>query len=160
MFKNSLIFFRKSLFSTSTSNARIFFGNFPIGATEFTLKKFFNGCGEIDSVTFFKVDETGTSQGYGSVLFKEDSAVESAIKLNSTKMEDKPVTIKKWEGDFKAERNRWEPKSPNYSPSNCLYIGNLPYAANNEAIINLFQEYGNVVTYRRPFDKMNERPKG
>ncbi len=160
MFKNSLIFFRRSI-SSNSNNARIFFGNFPIGATETSLKKFFNGCGEIDSVTFFKVDPTGTSQGYGSILFKDEASLENAIKLNTTLLQDKPVTVKKWEGAYRLGTGRnAEPMSPNYPPSNILYVGNLPFETENDSLVNLFSEYGTVVSCRRPYDKLNERPKG
>jgi RNA recognition motif-containing protein len=160
MFKTSLnLFFRKSLFSTKASESRIFFGNFPIGVTEFTMKKFFDGC-EIESILFFKKDRNGTSQGYGTILFSDENALSKAMELNNSMVQDKPVTIKKWEGEFSENRPRAPSKERIFPPSNCIYVGNIPFETDGEELITLFKEHGNVLNFRRPYDKENERSKG
>ncbi|NMB91861.1 RNA-binding protein [candidate division WWE3 bacterium] len=41
-----------------------------------------------------------------------------------------------------------------------LYVGNLPYSFNDDALRNMFVDYGNVVSASIIFDKMSGRSKG
>lgn len=158
MFKSSFNLLRKSLFSTSVTEPRVFFGNFPFGTTDFAIRKFFDGCGEIKSVEFFKSDQSGT-KGFGSVLFNDATAFENACKLNSAEFEGKPVTIKPWEGDYRKTMDS-RPLKPVNPPSSILYIGNLAFDIERDELMTVFADYGNIISCRRPFDTLNNRPKG
>jgi len=44
--------------------------------------------------------------------------------------------------------------------SRCVFVGNIPYDATEEQLIEIFQEVGPVVSFRLVFDRDTGKPKG
>ncbi|KAJ7211921.1 hypothetical protein B0H12DRAFT_1061736, partial [Mycena haematopus] len=107
---------------------------------------------------------TGQSRGFGHVHFTTTAAVEAALKLNGTEIDGRAVNI-----DYgrppdknKVRENRAKTFGDSASePSATLFVGNLSFGVDEDAVWSFFNECGGgVKSVRLPTDRDTGRPKG
>jgi len=106
---------------------------------------------------------TGKSRGFGYVEFTTSEAVEAALKMNGKEIDGRPVNIDKSTGVDKKTVQDKRAKSFGDStspPSSVLFVGNLSFNANEDALWEVFAEYGDIKSVRVPTDRESGRAKG
>ena len=123
----------------------------------------FADCGEVVNARVQMDRNTGKSRGFGYVEFKTAEAVESALKLNGKEIDGRPVNIDKSHGVDKSTSrdNRAKTFGDSTSPpTSTLFVGNLSYDATEDALWEVFAEYGEVKSIRVPTDRETGKVKG
>ncbi|XP_076234456.1 uncharacterized protein LOC143179224 [Calliopsis andreniformis] len=72
----------------------VFVGNLQFNVDDNTLRKHFEGCGEIESVRVIRDNKTGVGKGFGYVNFKTEDAAVLAMELNGTKISNREIRVK------------------------------------------------------------------
>ncbi|KAI9330471.1 hypothetical protein DFJ73DRAFT_648275, partial [Zopfochytrium polystomum] len=141
----------------------IFIGNLPWSADEDSIAAEFADCGEVTSVRLPVDRNTQKKKGFGYVTFTTEEAAQAAVELGTKTIDGRDVRIdfaapsaprQKQEGGFGRVE---QPKS---SPTEILFVGNLPFSATEDAVAEFFGEHGTVVSTRLPTDRESGRPKG
>jgi len=144
----------------------IYVGNIPIEADKKEIYKLFKGEGQIDKIWVRSVPTSTESnkpkkakvalKDYSStcktkncyVLFKETQAVENAVtRLNNTVFNGRHLHVtpaSRQERDFKST----------------LFVGNLPYEADEEVLRGIFEPFGRVEYVRVVRDPVEYKCKG
>ncbi|GAA5807134.1 hypothetical protein MFLAVUS_000485 [Mucor flavus] len=93
---NGVVFMDKHLRVDGASNNKqhdrkrsVFLGGLPFDAEEEELWKFFDCCGEIESVRAVRDSKINVGKGFGYVQFKERESVDAALALTDKKFRDK-----------------------------------------------------------------------
>jgi len=71
--------------------------------TETDLKKTFESCGSIEEAKIITDRDSGRSKGFGFVTFTEEAAVQEALKLNGTTLDNRAIKV-----DVAVDRPRTE----------------------------------------------------
>ncbi|KAI0052652.1 RNA-binding domain-containing protein, partial [Auriscalpium vulgare] len=123
----------------------------------------FAECGEVVSARVQMDRNTGKSRGFGYVEFTTPEAVEAALLLNGKEIDGRPVNIDKSIPNNKAASTDKRAKAfgdtPS-APSSTLFVGNLSWNATEDALWEVFAEYGDVKSVRVPTDRETQKPKG
>ncbi|XP_076666160.1 uncharacterized protein LOC143367833 [Andrena cerasifolii] len=72
----------------------VFLGNLNFNIDDSTVRKHFNGCGEIESIRIIRDNKTGVGKGFGYVNFKTEDAAALALELDSTMIANREVRVK------------------------------------------------------------------
>lgn len=93
---NGVVFMDKHLRVDGASNNKqhdrkrsVFLGGLPFDAEEEELWKFFEDCGEIESVRTVRDSKTNVGKGFGYVQFAERESVDAALALTDKKFREK-----------------------------------------------------------------------
>ncbi len=73
----------------------VFVGNLDFGLEENALRDHFSGCGDISSVRLVRDAATGVGKGFGYVNFKEEDAVEVALRRNGSQLKGRAVRVQR-----------------------------------------------------------------
>ncbi|KAJ7882828.1 hypothetical protein B0H13DRAFT_1538735, partial [Mycena leptocephala] len=102
--------------------------------------------------------------GFGHVHFTTTAAVEAALKMNGQEIDGRPVNIDygRPADKSKVRENRAKTFGDSASePSATLFVGNLSFGVDEDAVWSFFNECGgNVKSVRLPTDRDTGRPKG
>nr|CCC93152.1 putative RNA binding protein [Trypanosoma congolense IL3000] len=152
-----------ALQENSEEDARtVFVGNLVNDVKRRTVEKIFKSCGTIESLRIRGqavvdeggVDENGTNarqrkvgraihvlrgdvkkgEHYSAVayvLFKDKSSIQEALKKNGIVVEGRHIVV-----------TTMDPESREYAPETSVFIGNIAYDTNEEAVRNFFVERG------------------
>lgn len=134
----------------------VYVKNFPSGFTNDDLHRYFAPFGEITSAVVM-TDSGGASRGFGFVNFsKPESAAEAVRKLNGKSIDDKVLYVGRAQ---RKEERRAELKSKFEHGGNGkvekllglnLYLKNLDDSINDDALMKLFQEFGEISSCKVP----------
>lgn len=72
----------------------VFLGNLNFNIDDNTVRKHFDGCGEIESIRIIRDNKTGVGKGFGYVNFKTEDAAALALELDSTVIANREVRVK------------------------------------------------------------------
>ena len=122
---------------------KIFVGGLPLDVKSEKVREYFSHFGPVTNVDV-KMHSSGRGRGFGFVTFEDSESVEKAIAMETHKIMNCKVGIKK------AEVKQGK-----------IYIGNLPTeGVTNEEIKTHFEAFGAIVEVVRPVDKTkNNEPK-
>lgn len=150
--------------STSGEEIRsIFVGRLSWNVDNDWLAQEFAECGEIESAHVQMDRNTGRSRGFGYVHFKTVDAVEKAIALNGKEIDGRAVNIDK--SNPRDKKTSTEKRAQAFGdtsspPSAVLFVGNLSFGVNEDALWETFGEHGDVKSVRVPTDRDTGKPKG
>lgn len=118
--------------------------------------------GEVVSARVQVDNSSGRSRGFGYVEFTDAATAKKAVEeMNGVEVDGRAVKV-----DLATQRTAnpaARAKAFNDTPSEAsatLFVGNLPFSANEDQIWTLFGEYGDVVSVRLPTDRETGAPKG
>lgn len=141
----------------------IYVGNLPWSAGEEDLVELFGRYGNVKSCRI-SIDGDGRSKGFGFVLFETredlDRVMEDAyniemsgrrLRVNTSNNSRRTNVRKEREPKINERRNE---------PTSTLFVGNLSYHTTKESIIEHFENFGNIVDVRLPFNEEKGRIRG
>ncbi|KAK5654766.1 hypothetical protein OQA88_6802 [Cercophora sp. LCS_1] len=135
----------------------IFVRNMVFDATEEHLTSAFSKFGEVLYSTIAR-DARGLSRGYGFVFFKEPEAVQAAIDgVDGSFWHGRRLGVTKRN---KKERPASRLARGEASPTDSLFIGNIPYETTDAELNQLFRNLDNVTDIRVAVDRTTGWPRG
>ena len=142
--------------------ATIFVGRLSWSIDDEWLKKEFEHIGGVIGARVIYERGTDRSRGYGYVDFENKSYAEKAIQeMQGKEIDGRPIncdmsTSKPAGNNDRAKKFGDTPSEP----SDTLFLGNLSFNADRDAIFELFAKHGEVVSVRIPTHPETEQPKG
>eukprot|EP01042_Synura_sphagnicola_P030938 gene30938-39840_t len=132
-----------------SSNCNLIVNYLPHDVDDNALRKIFQEFGKIIMTKVVRDKNTKKSLGYGFVKFAKDDDAEKAIeKMNGSTMGHKVLKVS-------------VARPPSLEIRNCkLYVTNLPKEFGEREVINLFQEFGEIIECRVLRDKNSKFSKG
>lgn len=121
---------------------KLFIGGLHPKMTEAHLSAHFKTYGPIESIVLKTHINTGKSKGYAFIEFKSQICVTRALAIDSHVICEKIVDVK---------RALLQPSK--------LYVGGLSDKIKDEDVRKYFRDYGNIVTFNRPYDRRVNRRK-
>ncbi|KAM9792235.1 RNA-binding protein 34 [Neosynchiropus ocellatus] len=88
----------------------VFVGNLSFEIKECVFRHHFEECGDIEAVRLVRDHNSGLGKGFGYVLFESADSVQLALKLDGSKLEGRPVRVKR---SVKKEKTKPEEKRRN-----------------------------------------------
>ncbi|KAH7034898.1 uncharacterized protein B0I36DRAFT_317187 [Microdochium trichocladiopsis] len=136
----------------------VFIGNMSYDATETHLHEAFSKYGDILSITIPR-DGRGSARGFGFVNFQDEAAVEAAVEgANQSFWHGRRILV---QPRRQTEEQRAKPAGrPESTPSNYLYIGNIPYETSDADLNALFNELEGLTAVRVAIDRNTGWPRG
>ncbi|KAL4492119.1 hypothetical protein ABPG73_003067 [Tetrahymena malaccensis] len=155
----------------------IFVGNLSFRTDEETIWNFFMSCGDIVDVRISRYN--GKSKGFCHVEFKDRSGVENALKRQGQQIDGRFINI-----NIAAKRSNWKDFNTDLESNNSeqmciqpmneklnlntvrigdedskiIFVGNLSFKTDEEAIQNFFTQCGDIVDVR--ISRYNGKSKG
>jgi nucleolin len=117
----------------------------PYETTDEQVRDFFAPCGAIVSIKAPRWQDSGRMRGYAHVRFERAAAAAAALALSGRAVGARTVAVK---AANPLGFGRAPP--PARAPAGCstLYVSNLPYTADEDAVKKVFQRFGNVASVR------------
>ncbi|TGJ85930.1 hypothetical protein E0Z10_g2805 [Xylaria hypoxylon] len=145
----------------SERNARagysIFVSNMTFDATDTHLHEAFGKYGDILSVSIGR-DGRGLSRGFGFVTFGEKEAADRAvIEAHNSFWHGRRISV-----DHRKESSAGSKRQPraDSTPTNSLYIGNIPYEASDADLNKVFRSLDGIKDVRVAVDRNTGWPRG
>lgn len=133
----------------SSDEAEVFVGGLSWEADESDLQKFFRDSGSIVNVKILKNDQ-GKSRGIAFVKFGSSEEASEAIKLNGQEHMGRTLRINL--SSDKPQKDSRTSSGPS-SSTNTVFVGNLPYNADEQLLSDFFQECGAIKQVRIAHDQ-------
>ncbi|XP_043721566.1 28 kDa ribonucleoprotein, chloroplastic isoform X3 [Telopea speciosissima] len=135
-------------------NTKLYFGNLPYNCDSAQLAGIIQDYGSPEMVEVLYDRDTGRSRGFAFVT------------MSST--EDANAVVKNLDGSIYGGRtlrvnfsDKPRPREPMYPETDYkLFVGNLSWSVTSESLLQVFQEYGNVVGARVLYDGETGRSRG
>lgn len=131
---------------------KIYVGNLPFDAEEDEISSMFSQYGTVNDC-FLPVDrDTGRPRGFAFITMAEAEALNAIESLNETEFGGRQLVV-----------NKSLPKGESAPPRAKrvkLYVGNLSFATEEDEVLSLFSEYGDVIDCYMPRDRETGRPRG
>lgn len=132
---------------------RLFIGGLDRGVDTEKLREIFSAHGEMSDCVVM-TDDAGASRGFGFVTFEQKASADAAIAaLDKTKINGRRIGVR--DADQKQERGERRRKE---SQGTKLYVGNLPFSADADALKALVAQHAKVLDVQLAMD--GERSKG
>ncbi|KAF7136656.1 hypothetical protein CNMCM5793_005934 [Aspergillus hiratsukae] len=152
------------------ASANLFVGNLSWNVDEEWLRQEFETFGELSGVRIVTDRESGRSRGFGYVEYASaaDAAKAFAAKKD-TEIDGRKINLDYASGrpanNDNNNQDRAQARARNFgdqaSPeSDTLFVGNIPFSANEDSVSELFGQSGTIVGIRLPTDPESGRPKG
>ena len=147
---------------TDEKPATLWVGNLGWGVDDDRLFEEFKVAGEVVSARVVTDKESGRSRGFGYVDFSNGEEAEKAYnQLNGASVDGRELRLdfsdKRPDGNSGNNRDRVNDRAQKYgdsvSPeSDTLFVGNLPFSADEEAVSTFFNSVATVTSLRLPTD--------
>lgn len=138
-----------------SEEAKLYVGNVPYDVDSETLAQVFEGAGTVEIVEIIGNRETGQSRGFGFVTMSTVEEADKAVEMfHRHDLNGRLLTVNK--AAIKGSR----PPPRVSEPRNRIYVGNLPWSADDARLEQLFSEYGKVVSARVVSDRETGRSRG
>ena len=150
----------------------LFIGNLSWNVDEEWLTHEFEEFGEISGVRIITDRESGRSKGYGYVEFTETANAINALEAKSgAEVDGRAIrcdfsTPRPPRNDFGGTpQQRSFDRAKQYGdsasqPSTTLWVGNIPFSADESTLTEAFSDFGNIKSIRIPTDRESGDPKG
>ncbi|KAF1820873.1 uncharacterized protein K489DRAFT_294169, partial [Dissoconium aciculare CBS 342.82] len=147
--------------------ANLFVGNLSWNVDEEWLTREFEEFGEIKGVRIITDRESGRSKGFGYVEYTSAADAQKALaarhgylldnrELRVDTGESRPQQTPQQKGFDRANKYGDTPKPP----SNTIFVGNVSFDADENALSEAFGEYGTIKAVRLPTDRDTGALKG
>ena len=132
-----------------TSSTKVYMGNLAWSIDEAAIGEAFADCGAVVSIKWFEEKETKKFLGAGVVEFDSAEAAAKAVAAAGRQVHNRETKIRRWEerGNTAEEKkaakaSKFEVKPLGPKPPGCytLFLGNLNFAIDDDAIYNFFKE--------------------
>jgi len=152
--------------SGSSENLKIFVGNLPWSVDSAELAELFKDTGEVTMVEVIYDRQTGRSRGFAFVTMATPADADEAVeKFNGYEYQGRALRVNSGppppkdsfapRGGFRNER-----PSGNFNSSNRVFVGNLPWGADELSLEQLFSDHGKVVEAKVVYDRETGRSRG
>ncbi|KAF2724435.1 RNA-binding domain-containing protein, partial [Polychaeton citri CBS 116435] len=149
--------------------ANLFIGNLSWSVDEEWLTREFEGFGALSGVRIITDRDSGRSKGFGYIEFTNAEDAAAALEAKAgTMLDNREIRL-----DFSTPRGQQNgtpreksgQRAQQYGdqtgePTNTLFVGNLAFSVEQNAVWEAFQEYGTVSGVRLPTDRETGAPKG
>lgn len=136
--------------------SKLFVGNLPFNLDNQQLGELFEGAGEVLDVNIITDRETGNSRGFGFVTMATVEEAEKGVELfNRYSLEGRLLTVNK-----AAPRGTKFERPAQPASGGKIYVGNLPWQADDNSLLQLFSEHGKVLEARVVYDRETGRSRG
>lgn len=132
------------------SQREVYVSNVPWKATEEDFRRVFGECGEIEAITIPTVYNSGKPKGFAFVRFATPEGREKAVNdCDGTYMMERAIGVRPNKGRPVGLKQR-ERKAPRTGlsdkPSGCttIFVGNLPFEAEEKDLESLFSSCGTI----------------
>lgn len=153
------------------ATANLFVGNISFNVDEEWLSREFEEYGELSGVRIITDRESGRPKGYGYVEFTDAANAAAALKaMNGAPIDGRNVRVdfsnpRPDRGSGQTPQQRGSDRAQKFGdtrsqPSNTIFVGNIPFSADESMVTELFQEYGYVKAVRLPTDRDSGAIKG
>lgn len=146
---------------------KLYVGNLDYATNTDTLKQEFSQYGNVTDVFLPMERGTNRPRGFGFVTMSTRRAAEEAIsKMDQAQLDGRTIRVNesKPRGEGPADSYRGGSGGGGFNPSGKaevkLYVGNLSFDTEEDAVRNLFQQYGEVTDCFLPKDRDSGRPRG
>ncbi|KAF5189293.1 28 kDa ribonucleoprotein, chloroplastic-like [Thalictrum thalictroides] len=137
--------------------AKLFVGNLPYDFDHEKLAQLFEEAGIVEIAEVIYNRETGQSRGFGFVTMRTVEEAQKAVEMfHRYDVNSRLLTV-----NVAAPRGSRPERTPRvYEPSFRLYVGNLPWEADDARLEQAFSEHGKVVDARVVYDRETGRSRG
>lgn len=160
---------KKSKTDSADNSPNLFVGNLSWNVDEEWLRREFESFGELSGVRIMTERETGRSRGFGYVEYADASSAKAAYEAKKdTELDGRTINLdyaKPRDANSQAPREKAQTRARSFgdqtSPeSNTLFIGNLVFGVDENAVREVFEGQGHIQGIRLPTDAETGRPKG
>lgn len=149
-----------------SANLKIFVGNLPWSVDSAELAELFKDAGDVTMVEVIYDRQTGRSRGFAFVtMANQVDADEVVEKFNGYEYRGRILRVNSGppppkdsfppRGGFRNEK-----PSGSFNSSNRVFVGNLPWGADDLSLEQLFSDHGKVVEARVVYDRETGRSRG
>uniref|UniRef100_A0A0D6R7K1 RRM domain-containing protein n=1 Tax=Araucaria cunninghamii TaxID=56994 RepID=A0A0D6R7K1_ARACU len=148
--------YEESGFVEPPEEAKLFVGNLPLNVDNQQLGELFEGAGEVIDVNIILNRETGNSRGFGFVTMATVEEANKGIeKFNQYNFQGRLLTVNK-----AAPRGTRVERPTQVGSAHKVYVGNLPWQADDNSLLQLFSEHGKVLEAKVVYDRETGRSRG
>lgn len=110
--------------------------------------------------------QNNRSKGFGFVDFSTpDEAAKAVAELNGKEIDGRAVKVDIAAGRDDSNKQKTDRRANAFGdkesePADTLFVGNLPFSANEDSVYELFAQHGDVQSVRLPTDRETGAPKG
>jgi len=131
---------------------KIYIGNLPFDTERDELNSMFSQYGAVTDCFLPTDRETGRPRGFAFIQMSEDDAKSAIDALDGSDFGGRRIVV-----------NISLPKgqaAPPRAKRVKLYVGNLAFSTEEDEVLSLFSEYGDVIDCYMPRDRETDRPRG
>jgi nucleolin len=148
----------------STGSTSVFVGNLSWNIDQEWLGKIFEEIGGVESARIITDRDSGRPKGFGYVDFETPEQAQAALELKGTEVDGRPINVdiaqQKTQSDTPNSGRAQKYGDKISEPSATLFVGNLSFNSNEDALYSTFGEIGEIVSVRVPTDRETGEVKG
>lgn len=136
-------------------NIKIYVGNIRYETSKDELSEFFSQFGTVDNVFLPTDRETGEARGFAFLSMPEDDGMKAIEATDGTEFQGRILNVNK-----SLPRGQKAPRRNKGYDETKVYVGNLSFDTETDALRDMFEEYGYVRDVYIPVDRDTGRPRG
>ena len=123
----------------------------PYESTNDSITAFFKDCGTITNIDMPLWEDSGRSKGFANLTFTDESQAQKCIAMNGATMGERWLKIE----PYAEKPKRTYDNTPSEKPDGCtcVFVGNLSYDIDEEAMKAAFKDCGEVTNIRWGMDR-------
>jgi len=154
----------QSYTSNEETEREIYVSNASFDTTKDRFIEFFKDCGVVEEVTIPTLYSTGKPKGFAFVRFATTEARNKALEKNGMTLDNRSLGIRENKGRAQRAERNVEKRSTGLSskPPGCttIYVGNLPWATNEDDLAGYFEDCGEIKSKRIVRQSWTKRSRG
>jgi len=154
----------QSYTSNEETEREVYVSNASFDTTKEDFIEFFKSCGGVEDVTIPTLYSTGKPKGFAFIRFDTVEARDNALAKNGMTLGGRALGIRENKGRAqRAERGTSSrPTGLSSKPQECktIYVGNLPWASNEDDLHDLFSDCGEIKSRRIVRQSWTKRSRG
>jgi len=142
------------------NGVKLYIGNLDYDTNEQRLRDVFNEFGDVIDIFIPVVRATKRSRGFAFVTFdSQDAAAQAIAQRDQTELDGRTIRVNESRPRGQHDRNNGVFNMAGHTDVK-LYVGNLPFDAEEATIRDLFARFGQIVDYFRPTERNNGKVRG
>jgi len=160
----------QSYVSDDETAREIYISNASFSSTKESFTQFFSDIknGEVESITIPTQYQSGKPKGFAFVRFTTVEARDQALTKNGEELDGRALGIRENKGraeraprpDYGGRRERRSELSEKPQQCTTIFVGNLPWATDEDELKGLFEDCGEVVNARIVRQSWTQRSRG